>query len=764
MSFKVLGKPINRYDAAAKVTGEAKYAADFLERDMLVGKVLRSTIANGVVKHIDVSKAKALEGVEAVLTFKDVPDIKFPTAGHPYSLDPDHKDIEDRNMLTDRPRFYGDEIAAVVAENSVIAARALKLIEVEYEEYPVQLSTETTSAEGANQLHEGFKNNLLGEMHYEFGDVDKSFKEAAHIFEDEFETKTVQHCAMENHVSYAYQDSNKRVIVVSATQIPHIVRRIVGQAFDMPVGNIRVIKPYVGGGFGSKQDGIFEPLNVALTMAVGGRPVLLEMSREETFISSRVRHAMQFKIKTGVDQDGRITARYLSAKTAKGAYASHGFSPVAVQGATFYQLYTSESVKFDGFSYYSNAPVAGAMRAYGTPQVTFAIESHIEDIAQTLKIDPIEFRKKNLVSLGDHNELDNLDIESCGIRECIDKGREMIKWDQKKKEYQHQEGEKRKGVGMATFVYATGTHPHGMELAGARIILRPDGSIQIQVGATEIGQGSDTALSMIAAEVLTLKPEQVYLESTTDTDTTPFDTGAYASRQTYIAGTAVKKAALEVKEKILQSVEERMEEKASQLDLSEGCIVRKGTGEKVISIADFALQSYYDKGNSAPITVDIYNQVKSTAYAMGVTFADVEVDMRTGQIEVKELINVHDSGTIVNRQTAEGQVHGGMSMGLGYALTEELKFDEKTGKPLNNNLLDYKIQTMMDAPDMGVDFVETYEPTGPFGNKALGEPPTITPAPAIRNAVLDATGVSINAVPMSPQNVFDRLNEEGKLL
>lgn len=763
MSFKVLGKPINRYDAAAKVTGEAKYAADFLERDMLVGKIFRSTIANGIVKKIDVSKAKALPGVEAVLTFDDVPGIKFPTAGHPLSLDPNHKDVEDRNMLTKRIRYYGDEVAAVVAENSVIADRALKLIEVEYEEYPVLLTPEQASADSASQLHDGFKNNLLGEMHFEFGDVEKEFAAAAHVFEDEFETKTVQHCAMENHVSYAYVDFYKRINIVSATQIPHIVRRIVGQAFDMPVGKIRVIKPTVGGGFGSKQDGCFEPLNAAMSIAVGGRPVLLELSREETFIATRVRHAMKFKIKTGVDKDGKIVARYLEAKTAKGAYASHGFSPVAVQGGTFYQLYPRAAVKFDGLSYYSNTPVAGAMRAYGTPQVTFAIESHTEDVAQKLGIDPIEFRKKNLVKEGDHNQLDHVDVNSCGIRECIDKGREMIKWDEKRKIYSNQKGEIKRGVGMAAFVYATGTFPHGMELAGARIILRPDGSIQIQVGATEIGQGSDTALSQMAAEVLTLNADQVYLESVQDTDTTPFDTGAYASRQTYIAGNAVKKAALNIKNQILKSVEDRKGISANQMDLSDGNVVKKDSGEAVISISELALETYYTKGNAAPITADIYHETKSTAFAMGVTFAEIEVDTRTGKIDVLELINVHDSGTIVNRQTAEGQVHGGMSMGLGYALTEELKFHEKTGKPLNNNLLDYKIQTMMDSPTMEVDFVETYEPSGPFGNKALGEPPTITPAPAIRNALLNATGVAIKALPMSPQNVFDKLKEEGKL-
>ncbi len=760
MNFTQIGKPLKRYDAAAKVTGKAKYAGDFHVRDMLIGKIYRSTIAHGYVKKIDISKAKALPGVVAVITFNDTPDIKYPTAGHPYSTDPKHQDIADRQILTNHVRFYGDEIAAVVAENDLIAREALRLIEVEYEELPVVLTVEDALANDAPEIHKGTK-NIVGKMNYEFGNVEEGFAKADFVVENEFETQTVQHCAMENHVSYAYVDAQDRLTVVSSTQIPHVVRRIIGQAFEMPVHKIRVIKPYIGGGFGAKQDSCIEPLNAALTLAAGGKPVLLDLDREESIIGTRVRHAVKYKIKTGVTKDGKMIAREVSLETAKGAYASHGISPVAKQGTAFIQMYTTPNVKFDMISVYSNAPVAGAMRGYGIPQINYALESHVDDVAAKIGMDPTDFRKLNQVKEGDADPKTKLKILSCGLEECIDKGKELINWDEKRKKYANQTGDIRRGVGMAEFCYGSGTYPVCLEIAGARIVLRPDGSILMQVGATEIGQGSDTVFSQMAAEVLGISTDQVYLESTTDSDTTPFDTGAYASRQTYVSGAAVKKAALECKSRIFEAVKKRKEIAVEKLDIKDSQIIEKNSGKVVMSLADLAMDTYYSRENSNPISVDVYNQTKSNALAFGVTFTEVEVDIKTGTIDVIEIYNVHDSGTIMNRQLAEGQVHGGMSMGMGYALTEELKLHPETGKTLNNNLLDYKLPTMMDTPDLGVEFVETYEPTGPFGNKSLGEPPAITPAPAIRNAVLNATGVSFTRLPMNTQRVFEKFKETG---
>ncbi|MDK2986689.1 MAG: xanthine dehydrogenase molybdenum-binding subunit [Clostridia bacterium] len=759
MTVNVVGKRVKRVDAVAKVTGKAKYTDDFMERDMLVGKILRSPYAHAIVKNIDVSKAKALPGVEAVLTYKDVPDNKYATAGHPYSLDPKHRDREDRTILTKKARFVGDEIAAVVATDDLTAEKALKLIDVEYEVLEPVLTPEDALKENAPLIHEEYDNNIISDFGYQIGDVEESFKESDYIFEDEFETSIVQHCHLENHISYAYVDADDRIVIVSSTQIPHICRRIVGQALGIPWGRIRVIKPYIGGGFGNKQDVCLEPLNAALTLAVGGRPVKIDLSREECMIATRTRHAFKYKFKTGVSKDGKLIATHITAISNNGAYASHGHSIAMSAGTKFRPLYSFKSIKFDPVTVYTNLPAAGAMRAYGVPQIKFALESHMENIARKLNMDPIEFRRRNLLGEGYVDPLNGNKVLSCGIHECIAKGKELINWDEKKEKYKNQTGIKRRGLGMACFSYASGTHPVGLELAGARIVLNQDGSVQLQIGATEIGQGSDTVFAQMVAEVLGIPVDMVHVVSTQDTDISPFDTGAYASRQTYVTGMAVKKAALEIKEKILNFVWGMTDIPAEALDIEDANIVYKHSGEVVMPLSKVAMQTYYDTVFAKPITSDTSNNARVNAMSFGVTFAEVEVDIKTGKIEVVEIFNVHDSGKIINPQLAEGQVHGGVSMGIGYALSEEMLFDEKTGKPLNNNLLDYKLPTIMDTPDIGVAFVETHDPTGPFGNKSLGEPPAISPAPAIRNAVLDATGVAFDRIPMTPQRVFEKFKE-----
>ena len=782
MAYTVVGKSVRRVDAIAKVTGQAKYTDDFSERDMLVGKILHSPYAHAIIKTIDVSKAKALPGVEAVLTYKDLPRIqystalpgvigdvleeeeehaKFGTAGHPYSLDPSHRDKEDRHILTKKARFVGDAVAAVVATDELIAEEALRLIDVEYEVLEALTSTDAALKEGAPLIHEDSPNNILASGGYARGDLEEALKESDHVIEGEYETSIVQHCHMEMQTSYAYLDGDRRIVIVTSTQIPQIVRRIVAQALDISWGRVRVIKPYVGGGFGNKQDVTIEPLNAAMTLAVGGRPVKLELSREEGMIDTRTRHAFKFKIRTGINQDGIINGIHISAVSNTGAYASHGHSIASSGGGKFRYLYPVKALKYDPITVYTNLPVAGAMRGYGCPQIFYAFESHIEDIAKKLNMDPIELRRKNLVDVGYVDPLSKNKIMSCGIRECIDKGKELIKWDEKKSLYKEQNGVKRRGVGMACFSYASGTYPVALELAGARLVLNQDGSVQLQLGATEIGQGSDTVFAQMVAEVLGLPMDMVHVISTQDTDISPFDTGSYASRQTYVSGMAVEKAALEVKEKILEFAHRMTDIPAHLLDLNNQGIVYKHSGESVLTLEEVAMQSYYDRTLAKPITSDISNNARINAVPFGVTFAEVEVDIRTGKIEILEIYNVHDSGKIINPQLAEGQVHGGVSMGIGYALSEQLLFDEVTGKPLNNNLLDYKLPTIMDTPDIGVAFVEAEDPTGPFGVKSLGEPPVISPAPAIRNAVLDATGIAFNRLPMNPQRVFERFKEAG---
>ena len=367
-----VGKSIPRLDGFAKVTGKAQYVDDMYEKNMLHAKVFRSTIANGWVKKIDVSKARALPGVAAVVTYEDVPEHTFPTAGHPYSKDPAHQDVADRNLLTRRVRLYGDEIAAVIAVDELTAEKAVRLIDVEYEEYAPILTAEDASKAGAVEIHAG-TNNIVGSDKYRVGEVEDAFNQADYVFEDTFATSTVQHCAMENHTAYAYIDNNGKITVVTSTQIPHIARRIVGQALGIPWGRVRIIKPYVGGGFGSKQDAVVEPLVAFLTTVVKGRPVHLQFSREETFIASRVRHAIAFTLRSAVNKDGSLIARAGKAISLNGGYASHGHAIAGNCGAKYRELYDQQAIKYEAVTYYTNMPSAGAMRGYGIPQITFAL-------------------------------------------------------------------------------------------------------------------------------------------------------------------------------------------------------------------------------------------------------------------------------------------------------------------------------------------------------------------------------------------------------
>ncbi len=551
-----------------------------------------------------------------------------------------------------------------------------------------------------------------------------------------------------------------RIVVVSSTQIPHIVRRVVGQALGIPWGRVRVIKPYIGGGFGNKQEVLYEPLNAFLTMQVGGRPVKIELTREETFANTRTRHSIEYDLVAGVDEEGHLLAKDMHAYSNQGAYASHGHA-IAANGLTSWRLqYACPNMRGEAYTVYTNCPTAGAMRAYGIPQASFASECFMEDIATEIGMDPLEFRRKNLIR-GYYEDayLKPIAANTNGIFECLDKGAEYIHWEEKRKAYAHQTGSVRRGVGMALFSYKTGVWPISLEIAGARLSLNQDGSVQLQVGATEIGQGADTVFSQMAAETLHMDISDVHICSMQDTDVTPFDTGAYASRQSFVSGTAVKECAELLKEKILDYAKTLMPEEKRELDLDHGWVT--AGGEQVMAMEQLAMESYYSLSNSSVLTAEVSKQVKKNTIATGCCFAEVEVDMKLGKIKVLDIINVHDSGKLLNPQLASMQVHGGMYMSIGYGISEQLILDEKTGRPLNANLLDYKMMTTMDTPELKADFVELNDPMGPYGNKALGEPPAIPCAPAIRNAVLNATGIAFNEIPLTPQRLVEAFLQAG---
>ena len=755
-----VGKSEIRVDAFDKVTGRTKYYEDQMPNGALYVRIKHSTIAHGFVKSIDKSAAEAIPGVVKVLTCFDVPEHCFPTAGHPWSMDPGHQDVADRNLLNRHVRYYGDDVAAVIAEDEVSAMQGVRALKVEYEELPFVLDVQKAMEEDAPLIHENFPGNILKHTDIRKGNYQEAIQEPGLIkVEGWYDTPTVQHSHIENHGCYAYEE-NGRIVVVSSTQIPHIIRRIVGQALGRPWADVRIIKPYIGGGFGNKQDVLYEPLCAWLSMQLHGHLIKLDVPREETFVSTRVRHAIKSHIISWVRPDGTFAARKLEAFSDQGAYASHGHSICAKGVGAFPQLYPCDNVEADAYTIFTNKSVAGAMRGYGIPQAMWAVECHTEDICAKLNMDPLEFRRKNLMPVGYKDAFSKNELYSDTFNQCLDKGIEVTDYLRKYKEYQNQTGDIRRGIGMAVFWYNTAVWPISLETSSCRMVLNQDGSLQVQLGETEIGQGADTAYSQMTADILGVPLEAVHVVSCQDTDVTPFGTGAYASRQTYTAGFSIRQTALLLKERILKYAHELTRMPEYNLDIIDGQIVRITDNRVLMSLGDLSTEALYSLSHSEHLSAESTAQIKSNAYSFGCTFAEVEVDIPMCKVKLLDIVNVHDAGTLINPALAEAQVHGGMSMGIGFGLSENLLFDPKTGRALNNNLLDYKLSTFMDHPRLRAYFVENAEPTSAFGTKSLGEPPTCSIAPAIRNAVYQATGVYVNDAPVNPHHLFRSMKEQ----
>jgi len=760
-----VGKSITRVDAFDKVTGRTKYTDDLCDAGAYVAKIVHSTIAHGKVLSVDTSEAEKIEGVVKIVTCFDLGQYRnyFPTAGHPWSTDVSHQDVADRLLLTDEVKFYGDDVAAVIAENEVAANQALRAIKVEYEEYPVVTDVLEAMKDGAPQIHKDYPNNILKHTSLSRGNYAEAIKEEGLTVVDRwYNTEPVQHCHIENFICYAYAEG-KRITIVASTQIPHIARRVVGQALGIPWGDVRVIKPYIGGGFGNKQDILYEPLCAFLSLQVGGHLVKLDCSREETFFANRTRHGIKFHIISHVRKDGTYAARKIEAFSNQGAYASHGHSIAAKGLGAFPQLYPCDNVEGDAYTVFTNRPVAGAMRGYGIPQAMFAVESHTEDVAKIMGIPPIDFRLKNLMPQGYKDAFSKNENYYDTFRQCIEKGKAYMDYDNRVKELSKQTGRVRTGIGMAAFWYNTAVWPISLESSSSRMVLNQDGSVTLQLGETEIGQGADTAFSQMAAEVLGISTDEVHVVSNQDTDITPFGTGSYASRQTYVGGFSISKTAGLLKQKILDYAYILTNMPPAITDIKNSMIIRTTDNRELISLRDLATEALYSLSDSRHITAESTAQIKSNAYSFGCCFAEVEVDIDMCKAKLTKIINVHDCGKLINPALAKAQVEGSMSMGIGYALSEVQLVDKKTGKVLNDNLLDYKLSTCMDHPHLETAFIENPEPTSPFGTKSLGEPPVCPVAPAIRNAIMNATGVGVNELPLRPEKLYEYFDKAGLL-
>ena len=759
-----VGQSIPRVDAFAKVTGEAKYTGDLVPRGAYTAKIVRAPVANGLVRGFDLSEAQAVPGVVRIFTCFDVPDIQFPTAGHPWSTEKAHQDICDRKLLNTRIRVWGDEIAVVVARDRVSAARAARLVHAEIEAFPPLSTPAEAMASGATPLHSEHPDNVLSHSQFHLGEG--TFAQAAAapgavVVSGHYSVPAVQHCHMEPVHSAAYMEGQK-ITLITSTQIPHIVRRVCGQALGIPWSRVRVVKPYIGGGFGNKQDVLVEPLAAWLTTQLGGHAVEIELSREEVTGCTRTRHAFDWDVQAAASPDGTLLARTYRAWSNQGGYASHGHAIAANAANIFKQCYRDRvSLDSESYTVYTNRPTAGAMRGYGIPQGCFITEALTDDLADALGMDPLEFRLKNCVQAGYVDPHNGITMHSYGLAQALEKGRQAIGWDEKRRRYQNQTGPRRRRVGMAPVTYKSYVYPISLETASCRMALHEDGRVTVQMGATEIGQGADTAFTQIAAESIGLPVSAIDIQSTQDTDVSPFDTGAYASRQTYVSGTACKMTGESLRGKILDYAARMLGRSPQGLTITDGNILDEA-GQAVLTVADVGMESCYSLTDSRHLTAEETYHCEQNTFSTGACFAEIEVDIPLGQIHVLRLINVHDSGRLINPKLAEAQVHGGMSMGLGYALSEELLFDDAC-KPLNANLLDYKIPTAMDTPKLEALFVEVDDPTGPYGNKALGEPPAIPVAPAIRNALLHATGVSVHSLPLTPQKLIEHFRAAGLL-
>lgn len=763
--FKVVGHSVPKVDGRQLVMGKPAFAGDFKLEGMLYGKILWSPHPHALIKSIDTSKARALPGIRAVLTYKDVPRIAYTRAGQDYPEPSPY----DYFILDKKVRYVGDRVAGVAADSLELAEEALNLIEVEYEFLPAVLSPQEALAEGAPPVHDepdskGIydpKRNICAHVDVELGDLVKGFQEADLVIENEYRTHRVQHAQLEPHIAITSLDGQGRLVVRSSTQVPFHTRRELAQALGLPVGRIRVIKPRIGGGFGGKQEMVLEDICAALTLATQC-PVRLELTREEVFISARTRHPMIIKLKTGAKRDGILTANEMEALVDAGAYGSHSPTVPSNTGNKNLPRYRCPNVRYAFTSVYTNLPISGAFRGYGTPQGAFALESQMDEVADALRIDPVEFRLKTTVRQGDIDRVSPLIYEaetegdwmvrSCGLQECIQTGAKLIDWKGKRQEFAEQNEKDspiKRGLGMACVSQGSGVA--NIDKAAAIIKMNEDGSFNLIIGAADLGTGADTILAQIAAETLGVGVDEVIVYAG-DTDICPFDSGAFASMTTYISGGAVMGAAEQIRSQILEVAGRMLGEDPAALRC-EGRRVVSLAGNSV-TLAEVAVQALYKE--KFQIQAAASHSSPASPPPFGAQFAEIEVDTASGRIEVKHFLSVIDAGTIINPNLAEGQVEGAVAQGLGFALREELRIDGQ-GRVINLRLRDYQVFKADEMPELQTLFVQTYEPTGPYGAKAIGEVAINGPAPAIANAVYHALGVRIRSLPLTPEKVLSKL-------
>jgi 4-hydroxybenzoyl-CoA reductase subunit alpha len=755
----IIGKRLPMTDALGKVTGAGKYADDLSVPGMLFGRILHSPHAHARIRSMDTSRAEALPGVKAVCTGRDAPN--------PYGILPIGHD--ERVFALDKARYIGDNVAAVAATSPEIAEQALELIEVDWEILPAWFDPLKSMEAAADWIHAEKPRNIEKEYHHEFGNVAEGFAQADFVREERFYAAEVTHVAMEPHATLATWEPEGRLIVYSSTQVPYYLHRTLAEVCEMPMSHIRVVKPLVGGGFGGKSEVI--PLEVAAAVLAkkAKRAVKITYTREEVFYAHRGRPITIVDLKLGLTREGKITAVAARVVQDGGAYCGYGPVTVLYSGALLGAIYDIPNVKYDGFRVLTNKPACGAMRGHGTVNVRFAFESLLDELAGEAGLDPVDVRRQNLLK-APCLTVNQLRVTSYGLPECIEKVAERSGWREKKGKLPPG-----KGIGFACSHYVSGAaNPiirSKMPHTTVHIKIDRDAAVTLYSGAAEIGQGSDTIQVQIVAEVLGARPERIKLVAA-DTELTPIDLGSYSSRVTFMAGNACLAAAKNMREQIFAAVARKY-----------GCSpeVLEARDDAVFTVDDSRLRISFDdavaaaierhgalvaQGTYAPPEEARGGKFKgagvgpSPSYSYSAQTAEVTVDRETGHVRVDRIVVAHDCGKALNPLTVEGQVEGSVYMGMGQALQEEMVWHD--GRLMNPTLLEYRIPTTLETPEIESIIVESIDPEGPFGAKEAGEGSLAATIPAIANAVYDAVGVRIRELPITPEKVLAALREKEK--
>lgn len=754
--MNIVGKSIAKIDGMAIATGKPVYTDDLASKDALIVKILRSPHAHAKIKNIDIKRALMIEGVECVLTYKDVPDTRFTLAGQSYPEPSPY----DRLILEDTVRYVGDEVAIIAAVDEKTAVKAMRMIKVEYEVLePVlnfEKATETEVLVHDTHRHTNFdigmnrEKNIVSTHNYTKGDVDKVMSECDIVVEESYYTQPQLHGMMETYRSYNYLDHMGRLVVVSSTQIPFHVRRHLSRALNIPSSKIRVIKPRIGGGFGGKQTACVEIFSAIVTLKTG-KPAKIIYDRRETLNCSTSRHAMKLNVKIGATKEGIIKVIDIDAISDTGAYGEHASTTFGLVGEKTMPMYNKqEASRFKGHVVYTNKMPAGAFRGYGASQGCFAVESTINVLASKLNIDPTEIRLKNIVKEGETSFAYDKTLNSVDLERCIQKGKELIKWDEKYPCKKLENGKVR-SVGMSLTMQGSGIA--GIDTASAEIKLNDDGNYTLLVGSTDMGTGSDTILAQMACEILETTMDKITVIAA-DTDVVPYDPGSYASSTTYVTGMAVVKAATELREKIIKVGAERLNIDKEYVEFNGE---RVFTDSEDISLFEIAVDFTVGPQKNQLVGYASHGSpVSPPPFIAG--FVETEIDKETGKVEIIDYVAVVDCGTVINKNLAKIQVEGGIVQGIGMAMFEEVRYTD-SGQMDTNTFMQYKIPARCDVGNIIVDFVETHEPTGPFGAKSVGEVVLNTPLPAIQESVFNGTGVRINTLPITPEKIFIEMNK-----